>query len=91
MPGYDALVLNARYYWRVCALDIWSEPSPWSTAAFVYGELQTPEAPEPPAPVTVTSIQMGANNLVTLSWTPSERPVRVEFTRSLTHPQLDRD
>ena len=87
LPGYDALVLNARYYWRVCALDIWSEPSPWSTAAFVYGELQTPELPEPPAPVTVTSIQMGANNLVTLSWTPSERPVRVEFTRSLTHPQ----
>ncbi len=87
LPGYDALVLNARYYWRVCALDIWSEPSPWSTAAFVYGELQTPEPPEPPAPVTITSIQMGANNQVTLSWTPSERPVRIEFTRSLTHPQ----
>jgi len=53
----------------------------------VYGTSQVPEPPEPPAPVTITSIQMGAGNQVTLSWTASERPVRIEFTRSLTHPQ----
>jgi hypothetical protein len=85
LPNYGALVLNARYYWRVRALDLWDAPSVWTTASFVYGELQT-EPPAPVEPVTITGMTI-VDGQILLSWTPSAYPVRVEFTASLTDPQ----
>ena len=85
LPGYEALALNARYYWRVRALDLWEAPSAWTSASFVYGELQT-EPPAPAEPVTITGMTV-VDGQVLLSWTASAYPVRVEFTASLTDPQ----
>ncbi|MFA6632624.1 MAG: hypothetical protein WCU90_10015, partial [Kiritimatiellia bacterium] len=85
LPNYDALALNARYYWRVRALDLWEAPSVWTTASFVYGELQT-EPPAPVEPVTITGMTI-MDGQILLSWTASAYPVRVEFTASLTDPQ----
>ena len=85
LPGFESLALNARYYWRVRALDLWDAPSVWTTASFVYGELQT-EPPAPVEPVTITGMTI-ADGQIHLSWTASDYPVRVEFTASLTDPQ----
>jgi hypothetical protein len=85
LPGYEALALNARYHWRVRALDLWEAPSVWTTASFVYGELQT-EPPAPVEPVTITGMTI-VDGQILLAWTASAYPVRVEFTASLTDPQ----
>jgi len=82
LPGYGALALNARYFWRVRALDVWDEPSAWSAASFIYGELQEP----PPEPVAITGITVTSGQ-VSLSWTQSALPVRIECASSLVNPQ----
>ncbi|MDD4019269.1 MAG: hypothetical protein PHV28_15155, partial [Kiritimatiellae bacterium] len=85
LPGSAGLAINARYFWRVRSLDVWGEPSVWSAASFIYGELQ-PETP--PEPVTLTGILI-ANGVVSLTWTASDQPVRVEHTPSLVSPQWE--
>jgi hypothetical protein len=83
LPGYDAVALNARYYWRVRAYDLWDEPSAWTASSFIYGTL--PDAPRPD-PVTITDLTI-VNGWVSLTWTASANPVRIEQTPSLTNPQ----
>ncbi len=82
LPGYEALVLNARYYWRVRAFDLWDSPSDWSSTPFIYGALSS----APYEPVTITGLSL-INGTVSLTWTPSEHPVRIEYTPSLSSPQ----
>jgi len=77
--------LNARYYWRVRALDQWDEPSAWTQASFVYGTLAE-EPPPPPEPVTVTGITI-VDGVVSLSWTASDHPARIEFSPVLVNPE----
>ena len=87
LAGYGALALNARYFWRVRAFDSWEAPSAWSSSSFIYGELSA-EPPLPPEPVTVTGLTL-ADGVVSLTWTQSDRPVRVEHTPSLVNPQWE--
>jgi hypothetical protein len=84
LPGYDALTLNARYSWRVRALDVRGASSAWSADEFVHGALQT-QPPPPAEPVTLHEMRFTEGGLH-LSWTPSARPVHVEFTESLNDP-----
>lgn len=85
LPGYDTLTLNARYYWRVRALDTRAAPSEWAVEPFIYGTLHD-DPPEPPAPVTISTVTISGGE-IHLSWTESALPVRIEFTPSLAQPQ----
>lgn len=86
LPGSAGLAIDARYFWRVRALDVWGEPSAWSAASFIYGQLQ-PEVPPEPPPAPVFTGMAVANGNITLQWNAAGHPVRIEWTPSLSPPQ----
>ena len=80
-----ALAINTRYYWRIRAVDQWNAVSDWSTNAFVYGVLQV-QPPVPPEPVTVGTATLHHGQL-SLTWSETPYPVRIEFSPQLINPQ----
>jgi hypothetical protein len=77
------LSINARYYWRVQAVDSWGASSEWSSSDFIYGALQSEPEPDPPV---FTKILISAGR-IRLEWEANGHSVSLEQTPCLSNPQ----
>jgi hypothetical protein len=79
LAGVDQLQFGTGYYWRVRAMDSYFAWSAWSTGDhWLRLGMQAPEAPR-----LTAMYPPDAHGLMRMGWSPTERPVYVEFKPSL--------